>query len=1211
MRSRQRMFNPAFPMTTPPRDPVTLFAARGSRRGFALLITITLLAFLVLLLVSLASLTRVETRVADNNQKQAQARANALFALNTALGQLQVFAGPDQRVTGAADLGDGSSNSLPVPATGARRWTGVWGNANAPDADRSSPVFLNWLVSGNEATEVKANADGSISTPEAAPLKKPDAAVANLANATALSTDLTLGGQPARLLVGPGTVGTSGAGGLGEAGYVAAPLVSLDVTADLIPGQTGGNATPVGRYAWWVGDEGTKARANLVESEEAISATADADKRMRYRVAGRAGVEVLSGAPVALSGADMEAANTASLRAELSRVFDHRQLGLPASGAAFPATFIQQHYHDLSTVSRGVLANTLAGGLRKDLTAAFAEGTTKAEAPTGPVWQLGTTDELKGPDWQLLRSYYQLPFSTGASGTGNNLSLTPRPQIDGTTDAGKPGQHGIFPVVAHWQCYVEGRVTPLVTGNCGLEMRYYPAIVLWNPYNVTLKDHTYRVTYAINGGNITFMRVSKRVYGSGGAESSYTKVPPAISPEAQLETPWVNGMQIAVQSGDMEPGVAYVYTLKNNVYYSTDTFTPYTLTRGWNSGGTRAVIIGGNSFSLPGADNSKYMVSLWCGTNNSGANTIPSWASSTTAVSSTPNPSPTATEPTIRDDNLTLATDTGEPLQFISGNNNYENAFKLRFAYNEFLYQDLRAVVGFYGHRWALKGSVPGSWGTGGSARKNNAVRWLADYNPRAPYSTRSAFETQGNDVGYGYFQTNPNYNFNLIAAAQHGAGALNLVNINATISCDPDTGRAFTGMSQTSWDGAGESRVVLFNVPRKEQPLVSLGELQHAQTYRVNGIPFLANTSPAYAFGNSLADPRGSLDAPSKPWSEIAIGSSSYSTYKATARTFDHSYLLNRAIWDGYYFSTVPRTGAATFPLANARLAAHPREGATPADELIDYRKSAADLLVNGAFNINSVSAQAWRALLAGLNNVPVGGTRKTKSSPYPRSGYPVDDSLVLDTTSTTDAGQKAAAYEGYRFLTEAQIDALADQIVVQVRRRGPFVSVADFVNRALTAGSVSGVDNRLKGALAQAIEDAGINNAFAGSEQAVMPAKSGSGYTSMVENAADGATATNVPGWLTQADLLQPLGPVISARSDTFTIRAYGEALNPVLASADAGYIQGRAWCEAVVQRVPDYVSTANQPWETGAALSTENQTFGRRFKVVSFRWLSPDDI
>src|SRR5690606_37451021 len=81
------------------------------QRGFALLITITLVAFLVLILVGLATLTRVETQVAANSQLQTQARQNALMALNIALGQLQKHTGPDQRVTARADI------ILPASAT--------------------------------------------------------------------------------------------------------------------------------------------------------------------------------------------------------------------------------------------------------------------------------------------------------------------------------------------------------------------------------------------------------------------------------------------------------------------------------------------------------------------------------------------------------------------------------------------------------------------------------------------------------------------------------------------------------------------------------------------------------------------------------------------------------------------------------------------------------------------------------------------------------------------------------------------------------------------------------------------------------------------------------------------------------------------------------------------------------------------------------------
>src|SRR5687768_3740536 len=75
---------------------------RGPTGGFALLITITLLSFVVVLLLGLAVYTRVETSVAGNTQRQAQARENALLGLNVALSQLQKYAGPDTRVTATA-----------------------------------------------------------------------------------------------------------------------------------------------------------------------------------------------------------------------------------------------------------------------------------------------------------------------------------------------------------------------------------------------------------------------------------------------------------------------------------------------------------------------------------------------------------------------------------------------------------------------------------------------------------------------------------------------------------------------------------------------------------------------------------------------------------------------------------------------------------------------------------------------------------------------------------------------------------------------------------------------------------------------------------------------------------------------------------------------------------------------------------------------------
>jgi hypothetical protein len=89
----------------------------------------------------------------------------------------------------------------------------------------------------------------------------------------------------------------------------------------------------------------------------------------------------------------------------------------------------------------------------------------------------------------------------------------------------------------------------------------------------------------------------------------------------------------------------------------------------------------------------------------------------------------------------------------------------------------------------------------------------------------------------------------------------------------------------------------------------------------------------------------------------------------------------------------------------------------------------------------------------------------------------------------------------------------------------------------------------------------------------------------------------------------VLNQIGATISARSDTFRIRTYGDA-------TDAnGKILASAWCEAVVQRVPEYVAektqNGNDPWDSPATLLPVNRDFGRRFVIRSFRWLSENEI
>jgi Tfp pilus assembly protein PilX len=111
----------------PPSNP-------AREKGFALVVTLSLMILLTIVAVGLLSLSAITLRGSSQGAALATARANARMALCLAIGELQKQAGPDQRVSARADLVGTPQNPS---------WTGVW-RADQPD----SPP--NWLVSGDE-----------------------------------------------------------------------------------------------------------------------------------------------------------------------------------------------------------------------------------------------------------------------------------------------------------------------------------------------------------------------------------------------------------------------------------------------------------------------------------------------------------------------------------------------------------------------------------------------------------------------------------------------------------------------------------------------------------------------------------------------------------------------------------------------------------------------------------------------------------------------------------------------------------------------------------------------------------------------------------------------------------------------------------------------------------------------------------------------------
>ncbi|MFK7852417.1 MAG: hypothetical protein AB8D78_15690, partial [Akkermansiaceae bacterium] len=70
-------------------------------------------------------------------------------------------------------------------------------------------------------------------------------------------------------------------------------------------------------------------------------------------------------------------------------------------------------------------------------------------------------------------------------------------------------------------------------------------------------------------------------------------------------------------------------------------------------------------------------------------------------------------------------------------------------------------------------------------------------------------------------------------------------------------------------------------------------------------------------------------------------------------------------------------------------------------------------------------------------------------------------------------------------------------------------------------------------------------------------------------------------------------------------------------------SGEVVARAWCEAIVQRTPDYYNASDEADEAvlklnddgsfmnANELSEENLRFGRRLRIESFRWLNEKEI
>ena len=286
--------------------------------------------------------------------------------------------------------------------------------------------------------------------------------------------------------------------------------------------------------------------------------------------------------------------------------------------------------------------------------------------------------------------------------------------------------------------------------------------------------------------------------------------------------------------------------------------------------------------------------------------------------------------------------------------------------------------------------------------------------------------------------------------------------------------------------------------------------------------------------------------------------------------------------VFDRFFLSTVPQLVATDWdvsqPLPNGRMEVV--SGAEIGD--VQHMDSAEHLYLSGAFNINSTSVEAWASLFKGIRLetwsyddgvAPPAELDLAGSNQFLRFSQSAEETWQGTYAADTDGTTRERFRKGLNSYTDEQMGLLAVEIVKGIRARrqettapmGPFVSLQDFID---------------SGVIQTAIGGAGLNT---------------------------GNAETYTSNYLTQQDVLTAIAPFLSARSDTFVIRAYGDAVNPF----DDQEILARAYCEAIVQRTHAKHATDPNSGDVMAATGEDPGEFGRQFKIIAFRWMTGDQL
>jgi Tfp pilus assembly protein PilV len=1134
--------------------------------GFALISSLMLMILIVVIAVGMLTLSGRSLSIVSRKSESAEARAAARLALALAINQLQVQTGPDQRITAPADqLTSSASGDQSAADENRRQWTGVYDSWPAAATTRPAPSFRGWLVSGD-----------------------PD----NLAN---IDTAKSNSGGTLAQLVDVGTVGDR------RGAKVSAPMLTV------AKGSLGST-----RIAWWVGDEGIKAS---IPSPAPATGTGSSDKRLTLQAAPSQNVSLadyLGSKPFATLDPKKITIN--------QKAITWGQSALIAS----ETKAIRPFFHDLTTHNRGLITNVRKGGFRRDLS--FYLETPQATLPRDPLYTVGGKEGISMTE---LWTHYNVhkALKTGASfayTTGGRIDLnTPYLQIPETQAQVVADPFYFYKQHAFIRCQtiLSFFSKPVGTAATPSSQRYRlhlvadPVVTIWNPLDVP-------ISVSPSWNSIKFWHLPYDFIITLGGQTKRYSFKDMVGGEHHYLTLRVGGVEPII----LRPGEVLVYSQGPNTPIGTGiekSGLDYINGRaGWNYGGGTSWAVGKGSPRVflegNGTDSFTYKVEP----NSLISSGSKHWSLTHHEIyykedrnSGTPN-APGGTRESVSIGGIYIDSIYGQPY---TQANPKPASLRIRAAN----YPDFFGKIKEADTRPYSLAEVSNSVGRGKApfmlftfAVKSESAsekpgRFLARFNPKALITDLSTLKDPELAMIPYEVQIRPLTSW-----------------FDRTIDVSND-GSGYFGGGWTAQSGV--KSIITHSVPR--EPLTSLAAFQHSFANGAYSSYNHATPGSAVYARNILlpqvSHPIGNSLAPS------VIAHNSTESSLDGRQLADHSYLANQALWDDWFLSGIAPQSAATFstrrgqmqvaedflnnkdqlpqlPVRNYR----PNLEGRTAQQILTrlFSGSAAHpsantlagslIAVDGMFNVNSTSVDAWKAMFAGLKGQSFlcqnrDGTEITASdtADTPVIGLHSPLNEVATPASLSDI-RSANQWTGRRTFTDSDIEALAKALVREIRKRGPFLSLADFVNRRVD------YDKNLAkaGALQSALDadDVPINRAYNGA-RAVAIAAPGVVFT----EAELGGAAYGIPGMVKQADVLTPIAPVLSARSDSFVIRAYGEKLDP------SGKVVARAWCEATVRRDASYVDPANEPEELPATLNTTNKSFGRRYQVISFRWLQPNEV